>query len=244
VLILELPHPLVVRRLVSFAEAVFEDTVQVEEIAARLAANLSEVGEIQSEGKIAVMVDREMSCLEGYAPLVLVDARMMKCPPGYAQMPAPLVIGLGPGFTVGVDCHAVVETIRGHMLGRVIWEGTAAEDTGIPDTVLGISSQRVLRAPADGVLQGEREIGDLILQGERIALVGDAAIIAPFDGVLRGLVKSGLRVQTGLKVGDLDPRKDPKYARLVSDKSLAIGGGVLEAIFTQEDIRKQVYASG
>ncbi|MCB2178912.1 EF2563 family selenium-dependent molybdenum hydroxylase system protein [bacterium] len=244
VLVLELAHPLVVRRLVSFAEAVFKEDIQVEDIRARRAADLAEVEAIQAAGQIAVMVDPEMACLEAYEPLVLVDARMMKRKPEYEKMPAPLVIGLGPGFTAGEDCHAVVETIRGHMLGRVIWDGPAAPDTGIPDTVLGINSQRVLRAPADGVLVGEAEIGDLLKKGDRIARVGEAAILAPFDGALRGLVKSGLEVYTGLKVGDLDPRNDPLYARLISDKSLAIGGGVLEAIFSQEAIRKRVYASG
>lgn len=244
VLVLELAHPLVVRRLVSFAEAVFESEILVEDIRARRAENLAEVAVIQAAGEIAVMVDPQMACLEDYAPLVLVDARMMKRKPEYATMPAPLVIGLGPGFTAGRDCHAVVETIRGHMLGRVIWEGAAAADTGIPDTVMGINSQRVLRSPADGVLVGEAEIGDLLKKGDPIARVGEAAIHAPFDGALRGLVKSGLEVHVGLKIGDLDPRSNPLYARLISDKSLAIGGGVLEAIFSQESIREQVYASG
>lgn len=244
VLVLELAHPLVVRRLVSFAEAVFTGEVQIEELTGRLAADMQEVEAVLAQDQIAVMVDREMTCLAAYNPLVLVDARMMKRPPEYAEMSAPLVIGLGPGFTAGKDCHAVVETIRGHMLGRVIWEGTAAKDTGIPDTVLGISSERVLRAPTDGVLQAEAEIGTLIQAGQPIARVGAGVIKAPFDGVLRGLVHSGLEVQIGLKVGDLDPRKDPRYARLISDKSLAIGGGVLEAILSQEAIRKQVYASG
>jgi xanthine dehydrogenase accessory factor len=229
VLVTELPQPLVVRRLVSFAEAVFAGNVQVEEIAAVMAERFEEVAAIQAAGQVAVLVDPDLESLPVYQPQIVVDARMRKKPPEM-DLDVPLHIGLGPGFTAGGDCHAVIETIRGHMLGRVIWQGQAAADTGIPEGVLGKTGERVLRAPADGVLHGRAQIGDVVRAGEALAVVGDMELVAPFDGALRGLVHDGLSVFRGMKVGDLDPRGDPKYARLISDKALAIGGGVLEAV--------------
>ncbi len=243
ILIVELPQPLVVRRLVSFAEAVYRGEYQVEEISAQLADNLSQVEEILAEGRVAVLVDPDLTCLDEFNPLVLVDGRMTKHSPEYSGMPAPLVIGLGPGFRAGDNCHAVVETVRGHTLGRVLWEGEAAPDTGIPDPVLGISHRRVLRAPADGLIEAHAQIGDVVQEGAVLARVAGLNLTAPFDGVLRGLLKGGLPVREGMKIGDLDPRQDPQYARMISDKSLAIGGGVLEAILTRKDIRKRLYAT-
>lgn len=242
VLILELPHPLVVRRLVSFAEVVFRGEFQVEDIPVRLAENITEAEKILDEDQVAVIVDPEMASLESYNPLILVDGRMVKRAPDYAEMPAPLVIGLGPGFRARDNCHAVIETMRGHTLGRVIWQGEAAPNTSIPDPVMGITEMRVIRAPEDGVLKALAGIGDLVRTGDPLAQVGGTRVIAPFDGVVRGLVKEGLQVKRGMKIGDLDPRQDPLFARLISDKSLAIGGGVLEAIFSREDLRTRLYA--
>jgi xanthine dehydrogenase accessory factor len=148
------------------------------------------------------------------------------------------VIGLGPGFTAGVDCHAVVETNRGHNLGRVYWEGSAEPNTGEPEPVRGVAGQRVLRAPRDGEFKGRVEIGDLVKAGDVLAEVVDPLqgvdgepIRAQFDGVVRGLLHDGLRVTVGMKVGDLDPRGVREYCFLISDKARAVGGGVLEAIF-------------
>jgi xanthine dehydrogenase accessory factor len=242
VLIAELPHPLVVRRKVSFAEAIFSQVVEVEDISGQLAEDFSEVGEILANGNVAVIVDPYMSRLREFNPLVVVDARMRKRPPEEGKEIAPLVIGLGPGFTSGQDCHAVIETIRGHMLGRVMWEGQAIADTGVPGAVHGKSSERVLRAPTDGTLVAHRHIGELINKGERIASVGSSDLVAPFDGALRGLIQKGIKVWAGMKIGDLDPRCDPKYAFLISDKALSIGGGVLEAILTKDSIRRRIYA--
>ena len=242
VLVTELPNPLVVRRTVSFAEAVFSQYVQVEEVTGRLAETYSQVSGILDQDEVAVMVDPDLAHLAEFSPLVLVDARMRKRPPETGLEIAPLVIGLGPGFTAGKDCHAVIETMRGHFLGRVIWEGAALADTGIPDSVLGKDAERVLRAPEDGVLQSYKQIGDLISEGDLIARVNGEDLRAPFDGVLRGLVHDGLQVRVGMKIGDLDPRSDPVYTRLVSDKSLAIGGAVLEAILTRPEIRREAYA--
>lgn len=242
VLITELAQPLVVRRLVSFAEAVYTGAIQVEELTGRLAHDLAEVEQIFQAGEIAVMVDPDLSALSAFAPLALVDARMMKRPPESGLEIAPLVIGLGPGFTAGKDCHAVIETMRGHTLGRVIWQGQALPNSGIPDTVSGRNEERVLRAPADGILMAHAAITDVLEEGALIAEVEGQPIRAPFRGALRGLVQAGLRVHKGMKVGDLDPRADPVFCTLISDKSLAIGGGVLEAILSQESLRRRFFS--
>ena len=163
---------------------------------------------------------------------ILVDARMMKRPPELGIDSASLVIGLGPGFIAGDNCHAVIETNRGHFLGRVIWKGSASVNTGIPEGFGGSFKDRVLRSPTDGIFLSEREICERLNPGDKIAEVDGQAITAPFKGVLRGLLHPGLYVKQGFKVGDIDPRDDPSYCRYVSDKSLAIGGGVLEAILS------------
>lgn len=242
VLVVELPQPMAVRRLVSFAEAVFIGAVQVEEITGRLAGDLADVERILQADQVAVLVDPELTCLEEFSPLVFVDGRMRKVPPEIGLESAPMVIGLGPGFTAGKNCHAVIETMRGHGLGRVIWHGEALPNTGIPDSVAGIRSERVLRAPKDGVLAAGVPIGSLVKEGEVLAYIEGEAIRAPFPGVLRGMLKEGLFVKTGTKIGDVDPRSNPEYAHLISDKALAIAGGVLEAILSQPEIRKKVYA--
>jgi len=242
VLVAELAHPLVVRRLVSFAEAVFSQTVQVEEITGQLAENMEEAQQILAQDRVAVLVDPDLASLVPFSPLVLVDARMRKLPPEIGKDAAPLVIGLGPGFSAGKNCHAVVETMRGHLLGRVIWEGGALPNTGIPESVWGKAGERVLRAPQDGVLKNTIAIGSVVVEGDVLAYIGETAVLAPFDGVLRGMMQEGLAVKAGMKIGDLDPRGNPDYARLISDKSLAIGGGVLEAILSQTNIREKIYA--
>lgn len=243
VLVTELAHPLVVRRAVSFAEAVFSGQVLVEDLTGQLVGDVSEVEDVLARGKIPVLMDRDLDCLETLSPLVVVDARMRKRPPETDLDLAPMVVGLGPGFTAGMDSHAVVETIRGHLLGRVIWEGTAEPDTGIPDAVMGKTSARVLRAPSDGVLQTQVEIGEPVTEGQTLAMVEGLPVPAPFNGVLRGLVMGGLEVRAGMKLGDVDPRGDPRYAFMISDKALAIGGGVLEAILSRPEIRSRLYAA-
>lgn len=155
---------------------------------------------------------------------------MTKKPPELGIEAAPLVIGLGPGFTAPQNCHAVIETNRGHYLGRVIWQGSALADTRLPEGFGGESRDRVLRAPAEGEFHPHRAICDRLEGGDLIAEVDGHPIYAPFKGVLRGVLHAGLRVEAGFKVGDLDPRDEPRYCTLVSDKSLAIAGGVLEAI--------------
>jgi xanthine dehydrogenase accessory factor len=181
---------------------------------------------------------------------VVVDARVAKRNIDTQISDAELVIALGPGFVAGQDCHAVVETQRGHYLGRVIWQGRAAPDTGVPGSIGGVENQRVLRAPCDGFVKPNAAIGDRINQGAVIAAVEGEPIIAPFTGVLRGLIHETVPVTTGLKVGDLDPRCIREHCFTISDKSLAIGGGVLEAILNRgiypldplDRARRQLYA--
>lgn len=241
VVITELPEPLVVRRKVSFAEAVHEGLVQVEGVTGKLVEDFSEIKSILLSGVIPVLIDPDLKCLEVLNPDVVVDARMRKKPPREGKELASLVIGLGPGFVAGENCHAVIETNRGHNLGRVLWQGVPEQDTGIPGSVQGYSSERVLRAPVDGVLQTKIEIGDRLKKGSLVALVGEEEVLAPFGGILRGLLRDGTAVKAGLKIGDVDPREDPNLYKLISDKSRAIGGGVLEAILACPDLRSVLW---
>lgn len=231
VLITELHQPLVLRRKASFAEAVFAGEVEVEGIIARLAGNFEEAQRILDDGDIAVLRDPQGAVLVDYHPDVLIDGRVTKKPPEIGIDAAPLVIGLGPGFTAGENCHAVIETLRGPTLGRVIWEGPAIKNTGIPAPVKGKDKERALRAPASGVLVAHAEIGDHLEEGDLVAEVAGKPVQAPFKGVLRGIVHEGLEVKRGLKIGDVDPRDDPALCALISDRSLAVAGGVLEAVF-------------
>ncbi len=173
---------------------------------------------------------------------VLIDARMSKKDEAYDLGAANLLVGLGPGFEAGRNCHAVVETQRGHRLGRVYWTGQAAEDTGIPGSIAKHRLDRVLRAPRAGQVKAAANIGQTVRQGDLIAEVSDSQVVAAFDGVLRGLIHPTVRVTEGMKIGDLDPRNDVTYVDQVSDKALAIGGGVMEAILQKTDIRKKLWA--
>jgi len=241
VVITELPEPLVVRRKVSFAEAVHEGLVQIEGVTGKLVEDFSEIKSVLFSGFIPVLIDPDLKCLEAIAPEVVVDARMRKKSPREGKELASLVIGLGPGFIADDNCHAVIETNRGHNLGRVIWRGIPEQNTGIPGSVQGHSSERVLRAPVDGTLQTRAEIGDRLKKGSLVALVGGEEVLAPFDGMLRGLLRDGSPVKSGLKLGDVDPREDLNLCILISDKSRAIGGGVLEAILACPDLRSVLW---
>lgn len=240
VVITELAHPMAVRRLVAFGEAVYAVEVTVEGLTARLAKDPRQACEYLTKGIIPVLIDPSAACRKVFNPSVLVDGRMTKQPPDLGMDSAPLVIGLGPGFRAGLDCHAVVETNRGHSLGRVIWSGSAEADTGLPEPVQDLRAERVLRAPASGILDGCANIGDILEKDQCIASVNGITVQAPFKGVLRGLLHPGLQVRQGVKIGDLDPRLDPDFCRMVSDKALAVGGGVLEAILSRPDLRERL----
>lgn len=243
-IITELPQPLAVRRLVSFAEAVYSGRIDIEGVAGVKVCAFKEALVVRGKNEIPVLPDPDASSIiyaAQHSPLVVIDGRMRKLSPSINCSLAQLVIGLGPGFEAGKNCHAVVETNRGHNLGRVIWNGKAQADTGVPEIVLGRGAERVLRAPVDGVLQAHAHIGDLLTTGQLIANVDGEPIFAPFDGVLRGILHTGVVVPSGLKIGDVDPRCDPSMCSLVSDKSLSVGGGVLEAILARPELRPHLW---
>jgi xanthine dehydrogenase accessory factor len=225
----EISSPTVVRRSVAFAEAVYEGEVTVEGVRGVCADDRTAVRGLISQEVVTVVVDPETTVLRELKPVLLVDAIIAKRNLGTSVADAPAVVALGPGFLVGRDAHAVVETCRGHTLGRVITEGEALPDTGIPGEIGGRSAERVLRAPGDGMLRTEVTIGTQVRANEVVAHVGDLAVVAPFDGVMRGLLRSGLHVTKGMKLGDVDPRASCDNWALVSDKALAVAGGVLEA---------------
>jgi xanthine dehydrogenase accessory factor len=230
VVVTELAQPTVVRRAVSLAETVYEGEVAVEDLHARLVPDAEAARLALAASLVPVLVDPQASITNELRPHVVVDARMAKRNLGTRLNEADLIVGLGPGFVAGQDVHAVIETARGHYLGRVLWSGEAAPDTGIPGSVGGESARRVLRAPVDGVFRALKEIGDPISKGERVAQVDDQPIVALLPGVLRGILRDGLAVQRGMKVGDIDPRGVRDYCFTISEKALAVGGGVLEAI--------------
>lgn len=230
-IITELPQPLAVRRAVSFSEAVYERKWNVEGVTAVL-AEPEQISALLAKHEIPVLVDPNLEKLSAFYPLLsaIIDARLLKNSPPPLASNSPFTIGLGPGFSAGHNCHAFVETQRGHLLGRVFWSGTASTDSGQPDG----DPRRVLRAPASGTLTGYAQIGKHLEPGEVIAEVDGEKVLAPFPGVLRGLIHPGLQVSKGLKIGDLDPRNQRAYCFLVSDKALAIGGGVLEALLQHQ----------
>lgn len=244
VIITELPQPLAVRRLVSFAEAVFSNEIEIEGVIARLAKNKNELPKLLEKKAIPVIVDPMCGLADEINPHILIDARMTKQRPELSYPSEWFSIGLGPGFSAGENCDAVIETKRGHFLGRVYWQGTAETDTGVPESVSSRAQERVLRAPKDGLFHSHVTIGQSVQKGELIAEVGGQFIVAPFQGIVRGLLHDGLPVTRSMKIGDLDPRNDPRLSSLVSDKSLAVGGGVLEAILSIDWLRKVLCAAG
>ena len=229
IMVLELPQPLVVRRRVALATAVLEGEITVEGLQARLVTTPDEAIRLAHTGLVPVLVSPALPAWPASIP-VLVDARMAKRNIDTRQDQASLVVALGPGFTAGFDCHAVIETMRGHRLGRVIWQGGAQPNTGTPGLVAGKGAERVLRAPADGIAEWRVDIGDKVEAGTLMGHVGGMPVRAPFDGVVRGLVAPGTAVRAGLKIGDVDARGDVSACFTISDKALAIGGGVLEAV--------------
>ena len=235
----DLPKPLAIRRSVAFCEAIRYGSMTVEDVTARAAADAAEAKQLLSEGFLPVLADPEGKYISELRPDALVDAILAKRNLGTTLTDAPVVIGVGPGFTAGTDCHAVVETMRGHTLGRVIYSGSALPNTNIPGLIGGFAGERVLRAPATGIFHAVLEIGAAVRSGDTTGYVEGKPMRCTIDGVLRGLIADGTPVKEGLKCGDVDPRGDASYCRLASDKALAIGGGVLEAILHLSEALKE-----
>ena len=226
----DIAEPTCIRRTVAFSEAIRLGETRVEGARARLARDAREARAIASSGDIAVVVDPAAEMASELGPDAVVDAILAKKNLGTTIGMAPVVIGVGPGFTASVDCHAAVETKRGHYLGRALYEGRPIANTGVPGIIAGHGAERVLRAPADGVFEPLAAIGDEVRAGDVVAYVGGVPMPATIDGVLRGLLAPGIRVARGMKSGDIDPRGDASFCDTVSDKASAVGGGVLEAI--------------
>ncbi len=230
VCITEIPEPLAVRRGVSFCEAVFAGRKEIEGLVGKLVSGREEILRSWENGEAPVIIDPGCAIRKILSPDVVVDAILAKRNTGTALSDAPLVIGLGPGFRAGRDVHFVIETNRGHHLGRVIEEGEAEADTGIPGDIGGYTWERVLRAPVGGRFRGKKQIGDRIEEGEIVAEVEGVPLKASISGVLRGILHDGLPVVPNMKVADVDPRALRENCLTVSDKARAIAGGVLEAI--------------
>jgi xanthine dehydrogenase accessory factor len=251
VVVTELAQPLAVRRTVSFAEAIYAGEITIEGITAHRVNDPTDslsILTVLGKQQVPVLVDPDCISAKLLHPAVIVDGRMTKRPPEPIGYSPALYIGLGPGFEAGRNCQAVIETRRSHTLGRVYFRGGPDPDTGQPDG----DRARVLRAPADGVVVAHKQIGDHVEKDELIAEIDNGQqtadqqpspiVRSPFVGVLRGLIHPGLTVTRGMKIGDIDPRDDPRLCTLVSDKALSIGGGVLEAILSKPEVRKILWA--
>ncbi len=244
IVITELAKPLVVRRRASFAEAIFSGESTVEGLTAKRVNDLDDplrVLQLLSKGRIPILVDPEAKCIAAVHPTVIVDARMRKAAPEPIKHSAKLYIGLGPGFVGGQNCHAAIETQRGPWLGRVLWNTAALADSGVPEAVGEKRAERMLLSPVDGNLTAHKAIGELVEAGEGIAEIGGQTVSAPFKGLLRGLIHPEVEIKQGMKIGDLDPRTDPNLCDHFSDKALAIGGGVLEAILSKVELRPHLW---
>ena len=226
----DLPQPTSIRRTVCFSEAIRLGRVQVEDVWAQCVQTAQEAAALAQTGAIAVLADPEAQCVAALHPDGMVDAILAKKNLGTRITDAPVVIAVGPGFTAGVDCHAAVETMRGHTLGRVLYHGSPLPNTGVPGMIGGYAAERVLRAPAAGVFEPCKEIGAQVRAGEVAAVVNGVPMLCTIDGCLRGILQAGVPVFEGMKCGDIDPRCKPEHCLCASDKALAVGGGVLEAL--------------
>ena len=240
VVMTDLPQPTAIRRTVCFSQAILYGSYQVEDVTAELAGTETDVRHILADGNIPVLADPQAACRAWLKPDVLVDAILAKKNLGTAITDAPLVIGVGPGFCAGRDCHAVVETMRGHTLGRVIRSGEPIPNTNIPGLIGGFTGERLLRAPDDGIFHQLHAIGDLVEAGETVGEVNGKPMVCTISGVLRGILADGTPVFKGMKSGDVDPRTQVENCYTASDKAIAIGGGVLQAILEYTGVLRGV----
>ncbi len=236
VLVLEAEHPAAIRRQVSLCEAVYEGETTVEGLRAVRVESLEAAEAVWAENAVPVLVDPKGSCLKQARPAVLIDAIIAKKNLGTTREMAPLTIALGPGFVAGRDVDVVVETKRGHKLGRIIREGAAAPNSGVPGIIGGYGAERVIHAPEAGVFRNRHAIADLVTAGETIAVIempdgNTVPVTTQIDGILRGLLRDGYPVTRGFKVADVDPRRSElENCFLISDKARCIAGSVLELV--------------
>ncbi|SPD71876.1 conserved hypothetical protein [uncultured Desulfobacterium sp.] len=228
----DVAQPQAVRREVSFCEVVYDEVKTVQGVTAKLIKTFKEVSDAWDCGQVPVIVDPEARIINHFKPSVVIDAILAKTNLGTKITDAPLVIGLGPGFCAGGDVHLVVETNRGHNLGRLIRNGEAQKNTGVPGVIAGYGAERVFRAPKEGHLTVLREIGDMVKEGDVVAEVNGSPVKALINGVIRGMLRDGTGVWKGMKTGDIDPRGNRDFCYSVSEKTLAIAGGVLEGILS------------
>ena len=226
----EVERPTAVRRTVAFSQCMYDGTAAVEGLTARRASGKAEALAALARGEIPVLCDPGAEIRKELPFDGVVDAILAKKNLGTAITDAPIVLALGPGFTAGVDCHGVVETKRGHDLGRLILEGSAIPNTGVPGDIGGYTEERIIRAPADGLFEPLAAIGDQVEEGAPVARVAGSVVCARLTGVVRGMLPAGLAVKQGMKAGDIDPRCEVRHCFTVSDKARAIGGGVLEGL--------------
>ncbi len=230
VVMTEIHKPTTVRRTVAFSQAVFDNEIAIEGIKGIKVNNINEIYEEIREGNIPIIIDEKAEVIKELRPDVVVDAIIAKKNLGTSIEDAPIVIGVGPGFEAKVDCHLVVETKRGHYLGKVIEEGSAIPNTGVPGNIGGYTKERIIRASSNGNIKPVVEIGDFVKKGDIVAYIDGVEVLAEIDGIVRGMLQEGIEVFKGMKSGDIDPRCEKDHCFTISDKARSIGGGVLEAI--------------
>ena len=233
VCLIDTDTPMAVRRMVSFSEAIYDGEKTIEGITAVHISQPEEILPVWEKGQIPLLIDPANKTRHFLKPHVLIDAIIAKRNLGTDKGDAPLVIGMGPGFNAGTDVHVVIETNRGHNLGKLIFEGPAERNTGVPGTIGGFNIERVLRAPCAGIFQSQKDIGDQVAKGEQIAQVSGVPILSKIDGIIRGMLRDNTPVTNGMKVGDVDPRGDIRLCPTISDKARSLGGAAIEAILSQ-----------
>lgn len=237
IIMTEIAVPLTVRRTVALSRAVYEDKAQVEDMTGVLVTNMETAEKVLLDGDIPVIVDPKADIKDEFHPDVIVDAILAKRNIGTMITDAPFVIGVGPGFTAGVDCHCVIETKRGHTLGETIYKGAAIPNTGVPGEIGGFSTERIIRGAAEGKMVPIAKIGDTVEKGQVVAITGGKEVYAKMSGIVRGMLQPDVIVHENMKIGDIDARSELFHCYTISDKARAIGGAVLEAITRFEHMR-------
>jgi xanthine dehydrogenase accessory factor len=234
----EISEPTTVRRTVAFSQAVYDNSAEVEGIRSTLVSGIEEVRKVIQQGNIPVIIDEKAEIIKNLKPDVVIDSIIAKENLGTNINDAPIVIGIGPGFTAGVDCHCVIETQRGHYLGKAIYNGTAIPNTGVPGNIGGYTNERIIRATSDGKILPASKIGDYVEKGDSVAYINGIPVFAEISGIVRGMLQKGINVFKGMKSGDIDPRCEKNHCFTISDKARSIGGGVLEAILYLSSMQK------